>query len=105
MWIVPRLLAALSWLEKAATLAPGNTRYGYVWAVALHDTGRLEEAIAVPEGAHAGWPTDADVLYALAIYSAEAGNNPAAVAYAGKLLTLQADNPQAAALVEELKSQ
>jgi Tfp pilus assembly protein PilF len=95
--------AALPWLEKAASLAPGNTRYGYVWAVALHDTGRLEEAIAVLERAHAGWPSDADVLYALAAYSAEAGDNPAAVAYAGKLLKLQPDNPQVAALVEELK--
>jgi tetratricopeptide (TPR) repeat protein len=96
--------AALPWLEKAATLAPANTRYGYVWAVALHDTGRLEAAIAVLERAHADWPADAEVLYALAIYSAEVGDSPAAVAYAGKLLLLQPSNRQAAALVEELKS-
>jgi len=97
--------AALPWLEKAATLAPANTRYGYVWAVALHDTGRLEAAIAVLERAHADWPADAEVLYALAIYSAEIGDKPAAVAYAGKLLILQPNNPQAAALLNELKSQ
>jgi predicted CXXCH cytochrome family protein len=97
--------AALPWLEKAATLAPGNARYGYVWAVALHDTGRLGEAISVLDRAHAQWPADADVLYALAIYSREAGDNPAAVAYAEKLQELQPNNPQAAAFVDELKSQ
>ena len=96
--------AAMSWLEKAAMLAPDNTRYSYVWAVALHQTGRLSEAISVLGRAYAGWPADADVLYALAIYSREAGNDLDAAAYASRLQMLQPDNPQAAALIHELKA-
>jgi predicted CXXCH cytochrome family protein len=95
--------AALPWLEKAATLAPGNTRFQYVWAVALHDTGQPERAISVLKKAHADRPADGDVLYTLAIYSRAAGDRQGAAGYAERLWALQPHNAQAAALVKELR--
>ena len=41
---------------KAAQLAPDNARYAYVYAVALQETGRPGEAVAVLERAHAAAP-------------------------------------------------
>ena len=95
--------ASLPWLENAATLAPGNTRFQYVWAVALHDNGKPEQAIAVLENAHSDRPADAEVLYALAVFSRDAGDLERARAYASRLKALQPYNPQATALVEELE--
>jgi Tfp pilus assembly protein PilF len=95
--------AALPWLEQAAELAPGNTRFRYVWAVALRDAGRQAEAMSVLEKAHANRPADGDVLYALAIYSRDAGDRENAAAYAAELQALQPHNAQAAALVAELE--
>ena len=90
-------------LERAAALAPGNTRFQYVWAVALHDTGRPEQAISVLEKAHADRPADGDVLFTLAIYSQELGDREGAAVYAERLQALQPHNPQAAALIKELR--
>lgn len=43
--------AALASLQKAAELAPGETRYSYVYAVALHSAARAREALAVVDKA------------------------------------------------------
>jgi tetratricopeptide (TPR) repeat protein len=45
------LSAALASLERAAELAPEETRYSYVYAVALHSAGRTREALAVVDKA------------------------------------------------------
>jgi tetratricopeptide (TPR) repeat protein len=70
--------------------------------VALRDIGRLPEAIAVLEEAHARRPADADILYALALYSLDAGDRDAASGYARELNRLQPGNPQARALLQRL---
>ena len=41
---------AMSALKKAAQLEPQNAQYGYVLAVALHESGKVDEACAVLEG-------------------------------------------------------
>jgi predicted CXXCH cytochrome family protein len=43
--------AALASLRKAAELAPEEARYSYVYAVALHSTGRTREALTVVDEA------------------------------------------------------
>ena len=96
--------AALPWLERATALAPANTRYAYVLAVALNGLGRPADAIALLEQAHADHPADADVLFALASYHREAGNNEDALRYATDLLILQPDNPSVQALVVEMSA-
>jgi tetratricopeptide (TPR) repeat protein len=45
------LQAALASLRRAAELAPEETRYSYVYAVALHSAGRPREALAVADKA------------------------------------------------------
>jgi tetratricopeptide (TPR) repeat protein len=97
--------AALPWLEQAVALAPDNTRYAYVLAVALNDQGRQDAAISLLQTAHSLRPADVDVLFALATYYLQAGNNAAALEFAGKLQTLQPDNAQVRALLEQIRAQ
>jgi tetratricopeptide (TPR) repeat protein len=49
---------ALRSLEKAAELEPADTRFAYVYAVALNSTGRTGEALAVTRAALARAPND-----------------------------------------------
>jgi len=51
----PRALDALG---RAAELDPGNPRFGFVHALALHEAGRMREALAVVEKALARSPGD-----------------------------------------------
>ena len=61
-------------LKTAAQLAPGNARYSYVYAVALHDAGQGKEALKVLNTALRRNPNDRDVLYGLAHFEGQAGN-------------------------------
>lgn len=70
-----RLPDALDALAKAARLDPGNARFAYVYAIALHDTGRPELAIKTLEAALARQPYDRALLSALAAYEREAGKD------------------------------
>lgn len=93
--------AAVRELGEAAKLAPANARYAYVYAVALHDTGRPQDALRVLREALKRQPYDREVLFALAQYSA-AGNRESALGYARQLLELDPENPQYARLVASL---
>jgi tetratricopeptide (TPR) repeat protein len=88
-------------LREAAKLAPENAGYAYVYAVALNDTGRPQDALRVLKEALKRHPYDRDVLFALAQYSA-AGNREAALGYARQLAELDPENPQYARLVDFL---
>ena len=83
-------------LGEAAKLAPSNAqyKYAYVYAVALNDTGRPQDALKHQ-------PYEREVLFALAQYSA-AGNREAALGYARQLQELDPENPQYARLVASL---
>lgn len=54
--------SAMPLLERAAELAPGITRYSYVYAVALHSKGDSEKASAVIEQALLRTPSDQALL-------------------------------------------
>jgi len=90
---------ALKALAAAATLAPENDRYAYVYAVALRDTGKRRQAIAVLEGALRRNPVNREVLIALTRFLAEAGDRQAAAAHARDLIALE---PEDSALRELL---
>lgn len=94
--------AALNSLAQAARLAPERARYAYVWAVALHSTGRGQEAIAALRDADRRHPYDVDILGALVSYEREAGDTRAALGHARKLAEALPDDPQLKALVAEL---
>jgi tetratricopeptide (TPR) repeat protein len=65
--------AAIVSLKKAVELAPADTRFSYVLAVALAGNGGRDEAIRVLETTLKDRPNDANALQALAGYLREAG--------------------------------
>jgi tetratricopeptide (TPR) repeat protein len=52
------LPGALDPLRRAAELAPDEPRYAYVYSVALHDAGRIADAIRIADAALARAPSD-----------------------------------------------
>lgn len=64
-----RMPEAIEALSRAASLAPEVGRYAFVHAVALHDTGRGADAVAVLRTAVTRHPYDRDLAGALAAYS------------------------------------
>jgi len=80
--------AAIVSLKKAVELAPANTRFSYVLAVALADNGERDEAIHVLEVTLKDRPNDANALQALAGYLGEAGQTERAAEARQKLEAL-----------------
>ena len=99
-----RLPEAVDLLRRAAAGRPESPRFAYVYAVALHDTGRPGEAITVLAAAHRRRPADRDTLAALATYVAERGDLKQALEYAERLAALDPDDPAARTLVETLRA-
>lgn len=73
-----RMDAALNHLASAARLAPTQTHYAWVYAVALDSAGRTPEAIAVLEAAQGQAPRNRDLLIGLVQYQAKQGDQAAA---------------------------
>jgi tetratricopeptide (TPR) repeat protein len=63
------LAEARTQLEAAATQVPESSRYSYVYAVALYDSGQIEKGLETLEESLARHPWDWDSLVALALYS------------------------------------
>jgi tetratricopeptide (TPR) repeat protein len=76
---------ALGMLAKAAQQAPGNSRYSFVYAIALHDLGNPEQSIQVLEQALQQHPGDIQIISALYNYSAELGHEQQAEKYKAML--------------------
>jgi Tfp pilus assembly protein PilF len=83
-----RLEEALTALQRASALAPENSRYAYVQAVALDSSGDTRQAIAVLEAVHARASGDVAVLQALVSYQRKVGNIQAAQVYEQRLARL-----------------
>ena len=54
--------AAVAELKRAAELAPGYPHFAYVYAVALHGTGKSKEALAAVDSALSRAPGDRELL-------------------------------------------
>ena len=89
--------------EESVKLSPDNTRYSYVYAVALNDIGNKSESIRVLEEVHRRRPADREVLYALINFNREIGDILSARQYAEMLLEVSPHDPDAARLLDELK--
>ena len=76
---------ALELLGAAAHSDPANARYLYVYAVALHDSGRTNDAVNVLEDTIRRHPYDRDSLAALADWWNEKGDRSKALAYSQRL--------------------
>jgi predicted CXXCH cytochrome family protein len=83
---------ALGYLKEAAHLEEGGLQYRYVYSVALHDMGRIDEAIEELKAALEYSKYSSDVLYALAAYSFEIARYADARAYAKQLVSLYPGN-------------
>ena len=69
-------------------LEPGNARFAYVYAVALHSAGKSDAAIATLKKTLADHPNDRDILEALASFYSGRGEGMEAKKYADRLKTL-----------------
>src|SRR5207302_10550502 len=81
-----RLDEALSEFRVATELEPDRPRYAYVYAVALHASGRIEESIRALKQNLVRHPNDRDTLLALLTFNRDAGDIGAALEYGEQLL-------------------
>jgi len=96
---------AIELLGAAARHGPDNPRDGYVYAVALHDAGRRQEALRELEGVLRRHPYDRDSLAALVAYHREAGDLRKALSFAEQLEALDSQDAEAQSAVNELRGQ
>jgi predicted CXXCH cytochrome family protein len=80
--------AAVTELGRAARERPDVARYAYVYGVALHSTGKVDEALRTLEAAQRRHPTDRAILEALINMQREAGHADKAQVYTSKLQAL-----------------
>jgi Flp pilus assembly protein TadD len=99
-----KLSEAIPELQLAASLAPDQPHFSYVYAVALHSAGRDREAKAVLEKARLRQPNDRELLFGLATLNRDAGNRDAALRFAQLLVRIHPDDKEARALLESLQS-
>lgn len=98
-----RLPEAIESLGRAHAIDPGQSRYAYVYAVALHSSGRPAEALDILKQTAMRHPTDRETLMALVTYAEEAGDLALALRTAEQLSTLLPANRDIEALVTRLK--
>ena len=79
---------ALIELGRASRERPESARYAYVYGVALHSTGKVNDAVRTLEAAQRRHPTDRAILEALIGMHGENGNAEKARAYTGMLQAL-----------------
>ena len=94
--------AALDELRRAAEYGTAAPRFGYVYAVALADSGDTAEAMRVLEETLERFPYDRDSLIALAVYEQQAGNLAAAREHAALLLELEPNDASIRDFVNQL---
>ena len=92
---------ALEALSRAAALED-DSRYTYVYGVALYSTGRSRDAIPVLERGHRRHPGDPDLLFALATMHRDLGDLESARIFAAKLIRILPRDQRAAGLAVEL---
>lgn len=90
-------------LSRAAMLRPDEPRYAYVYAVALNDVGRGNDAIITMRAALQRHPRQRDLLLMLASLERDRGNLAEAERLAGVALAANPQDRDAAALLQQLR--
>jgi len=83
-------------------LAPGEARFAYAHALALDSLGNRAGPIAALEQAQRSFPTDREILHALATLHRDEGHKEVALAWAKKLQALSPGDESVGKLVEDL---
>ena len=94
---------ALAPLGAAARLDTASARFSYVYAVALFDLGDPQQAIAVLTAAETRHPADRDILQALASFSLQTADLPAARRWAERLVEVAPDDAGARQQLEQIR--
>ena len=94
---------ALEYLRRAAEQETTDSRYRFVYAIALHDLGEPQQAVTQLQTLLRQLPRSEDVLLALANYSAELGQKDKARAYATTLTEIAPRNQGYQQLLQKLK--
>ena len=96
---------ALDELRKATELDPGQARYAYVYAVALHSAGHANEALTALKENLDRHPNDRDTLVALISFNRESGDINSALQYAERLHQILPDAQDLTRLIQDLRRQ
>ena len=91
-------------LGRATELEPERARYLYVYAVALHSSGRGAEAMTVLKDGLAEHPQDRDILLALVSFNRDAGDIDSALEYAERLAKISPNDRSLANLIQTLRA-
>ena len=83
---------ALDSLEQASNINKMETRYAYVYGIALNSRGDTQKALAVLKSAHERRPGNREILQALASINRDKGNREEALIYIKKLNDLFPNN-------------
>jgi Flp pilus assembly protein TadD len=94
---------ALSELRTASEIEPDRSRYAYVYAVALHSSGRTDESMKVLKENLVQHPEDRDTLLALVTFSRDAGDFGTALGYAEQLSRLAPNDRDLNRLIDDLR--
>ncbi len=92
---------AMGSLRRAVELDPAVARYSYVYAVALHSAGQVDESIHWLQEAVKRWPYDRDVLMALTSFQLESGKRQDAQVTARRLVAAYPTDPQVRVLAAQ----
>jgi predicted CXXCH cytochrome family protein len=95
---------ALIEFHTAVQLEPDRSRYAYVYAVALHSLGRVDESINVLKDNLARHANDRDTLLALVTFNRDAGETGAALDYAERLSRIAPNDRDLDRLIDELRA-
>jgi len=96
---------ALELFGDATRLDPSNSRYSYVYAVALNESGQTGAAIETLEANVKAHPYDRDSLTALADFCDQAGKVEEALTYARRLDELDPGDIQVQQMLKTLDGQ
>ena len=96
---------ALDELLKATELDPGQARYAYVYAIALHSGGHANEAIRALRENLNRHQNDRDTLVALISLNRKSGDIDSALQYAERLHQILPDAQDLTRLIRELRRQ
>jgi predicted CXXCH cytochrome family protein len=95
---------ALAEFRIATELEPTRSRYAYVYAVALHSAGRIDDSMNILKENAARHPDDRDTLLALVMFNRDAGDIGAALEYAEQLTRLAPSDPDLVRLTDDLRA-
>ncbi|WP_353846443.1 tetratricopeptide repeat protein, partial [Pseudomonas sp.] len=84
---------AMAALREAVRLEPDNAHYGFVLAVALHDTGHPDQAVAELQRRLAQQPANREVRLTLVQYYLEQGHSDQAARLQAELAAINPDDP------------